>query len=148
MDHSLGWLGEHGYHIVRLDAGEWATEATMHHALAEALDFPDYYGKNLDALNDCLGDVASLAYGSREGATGLVLALDRFDRFMRQLPRAAPIVLDIFASQARVAALIGHRMLCLVRSDDPDLFVPPVGAMSVLWNPAEWLDSKRHPEEG
>lgn len=29
----------------------------LHRALAQALDFPDYYGANLDALADCLGDL-------------------------------------------------------------------------------------------
>jgi RNAse (barnase) inhibitor barstar len=28
-----------------------------HDYLAEALDFPDYYGKNLDALYDCLCEI-------------------------------------------------------------------------------------------
>lgn len=29
----------------------------LHRAFAEALAFPDYYGKNLDALYDCLTDL-------------------------------------------------------------------------------------------
>ena len=28
----------------------------VHGVFAEALDFPDYYGRNLDALHDCLTD--------------------------------------------------------------------------------------------
>lgn len=32
-----------------------ATDA--HSILAERLEFPDYYGANFDALEDCLGDV-------------------------------------------------------------------------------------------
>ena len=28
-----------------------------HDYIAEALDFPDYYGKNLDALYDCLCEI-------------------------------------------------------------------------------------------
>ncbi len=32
--------------------------ADIHELLAEALDFPEYYGMNLDALHDCLGDIS------------------------------------------------------------------------------------------
>lgn len=32
-------------------------KATLHQALAQALNFPDYYGNNLDALYDCLTDI-------------------------------------------------------------------------------------------
>lgn len=142
---SVQWLRDNSYNVVTLDAGAWNDEAAMHRAVAEALDFPDYYGENLDALNDCLSDVATYEYASSRRDAGLVLVLNRFDRFLRQDPRVAPIMLDIFASRARVAALVGHRMLCLIRSDDPDIHVLPVGATPVMWNPAEWMDSARHP---
>lgn len=32
-------------------------DALTHDALAEAFGFPTYYGRNLDALHDCLGDI-------------------------------------------------------------------------------------------
>ena len=42
---------------VFLDGEKIASAADLHRAFAGALDFPDYYGKNLDALHDCLTDV-------------------------------------------------------------------------------------------
>ncbi|MCR4886133.1 MAG: barstar family protein [Clostridiales bacterium] len=42
---------------VQLSAARWLSAAQAHVALAAALDFPEYYGKNLDALHDCLTDL-------------------------------------------------------------------------------------------
>lgn len=115
----------------------------MYDAIAVALDFPSYFGRNFDALNDCLSDVASGSYGTPEDATGLVLVLTGYDSFASKEPMMAHSVADIFASQSRQAMLYGQRMLCLLQSDDPRFTLPPVGAQTVAWNEAEWLDSKR-----
>ena len=40
-----------------IDFRRIADMAEFHRYIAEALKFPDYYGKNLDALFDCLTDV-------------------------------------------------------------------------------------------
>ena len=41
-----------------IDTGEIRTVGELHGLLSAALDFPDYYGRNLAALEDCLGEVA------------------------------------------------------------------------------------------
>lgn len=133
-----------GFRVIRLEAGQWNTERDMHRAIAAALDFPDYYGHNLDALNDCLGDVA--CYGGYDDApegAGLVLVFTDYDRFATTCPRAAQVVLDIIADQARQAAVLRRRLICLVQSNDPQIQFEPVGAMPVMWNSEEWADSKR-----
>jgi hypothetical protein len=53
---------------------------------------PDYYGGNLDALNDCLRDLVGYAYGTTREATGLLLAFAGYDAFARKRPRTAQIV--------------------------------------------------------
>ena len=42
---------------VELDGRKMDTRALAHRHIAAALGFPDYYGANLDALHDCLGDM-------------------------------------------------------------------------------------------
>jgi Barstar (barnase inhibitor) len=145
LEQAVNWLGAHGYTSVQLNAGQWASDADMHRDIATALSFPDYYGRNLAALNDCMGDVIDYQYGTTKDATGLVLAFTSYDTFAGASPRSAHALLDIIARQARCAALTGHRVLCLVQSNDPMITFEPVGAMGVLWNPAEWLDARRRP---
>lgn len=42
---------------ITLDCQSILTATALHDALAEALTFPEYYGKNLDALFDCLTEI-------------------------------------------------------------------------------------------
>ncbi len=42
-----------------LDESKIVDKATLLVELARVFGFPDYFGHNWDALNDCLGDIAS-----------------------------------------------------------------------------------------
>ena len=42
---------------VSLDGNILSDHTLVHNYLKEQLDFPEYYGKNLDALFDCLTDL-------------------------------------------------------------------------------------------
>ncbi len=42
---------------ITLDIEKMKTPEAAHRYLRDALNFPKYYGENLDALNDCLGDI-------------------------------------------------------------------------------------------
>ena len=143
LDEACAWLADHGYLLVYADAGDWGDAKDMHRELAFLLGFPNYYGGNLDALNDCLRDVAAYEYGDSPESTGLVIVLSHFDAFARTEPGTAQALLDIFASQSRSASLLGHRMMCLIQSDDPRLHFEPIGATPVMWNDSEWLDANR-----
>lgn len=45
---------------VILDASQMEKRKMAHTYLAEQLEFPEYYGHNLDALYDCLSDMTDL----------------------------------------------------------------------------------------
>jgi hypothetical protein len=143
LDETTAWLTEHGYHVTTVDAAAWSTEGDMHRAVAAALGFPDYYGHNLDALNDCMRDVVDQQYGWTRDTTGLAIAFTSYDTFATRCPRPAQIVLDILADHSRSAALIGRRLMCLVQSNDPNISFEPIGAMPVGWNDAEWPNANR-----
>src|SRR4051794_17374180 len=79
-----------GYVVDEFDCSAWGNEQQLHADLAHKLSFPEYYGRNLDALNDCLGDLDI-------PRAGRVLVLLRYDLAAQRLPRVAWHVLDIVA---------------------------------------------------
>lgn len=60
----------------------------FHDAISTALGFPSYYGRNLDALADCLSDCD----GSQ------VLLWDDWGTFARAEPRVSAVVLELLGS--------------------------------------------------
>ena len=72
-----------------LDAEAGSDVASFHSAVALTLDFPDYYGRNLDALNDCLGDLAD------RGAGVPVLWWDDWQRLAAAEPRVFEVIVDL-----------------------------------------------------
>lgn len=56
-----------------LDGSAIDSKEALHDALVYALSLPDWYGRNLDALHDCLGDV-------RESTEILLLHADALER--------------------------------------------------------------------
>lgn len=141
LDETCARLAEQGYQVTALNASAWSEEADMHQAIAAAFEFPSYYGRNLNALNDCLRDVITHEYGWDASTTGLALVLVGYDAFASACPRQAQVLLNIVADRSRETSLYGGRMMCLVQSDNPRLQFDPVGATPVLWNNAEWLNS-------
>ena len=137
LDPDVAWLRENAYQVVDFDCLEWSDVRAMHAALAKALAFPEYYGMNLDALNDCMSDVEVPA------ESGLVVVFLRFDTFASQHREAAQGLLDVLADNARTFLLFGRRLLVLAQSDDPRISFRPVGATAVGWNRKEWLDKNR-----
>src|SRR5689334_5534692 len=72
------WLANHGYVINSFECATWTTEEAMHTALAAELTFPDYYGHNLNALNDCLRDLVI------PDESGRALIFSHYDQVARQ----------------------------------------------------------------
>lgn len=138
-------LARVGYVVVELDASRWDDDDALYDDTARAFSFPDYFGRNVPALRDCLRDVATFAYGSDPKATGTAVAINHIEVLYGRDPEMAQLLLDILADTGRQALLIGHRFFVLARSGDPRLNtkIADVGATPVSWNQREWLDTSR-----
>jgi RNAse (barnase) inhibitor barstar len=137
LTEDVNWLAARGYRIDNFDCTTWHTEDDMYSAFAATLDFPDYFGRNLAALNDCLCEIEV------PETSGRVLVFRRYDAFAAKMPEVAWHVLDILESNSRTYLLFGRRLLTLLQSDDPEIQFESVGARPVSWNGREWLNKNR-----
>lgn len=130
-------LAADGYRCVSLDCSAWTSEADFHTAVASALAFPDYYGHNLDAFNDC---IKSIECGE---SRGLVLVFSHWETFARAVGDRAWVVLDIIACASRFRLVYGERLLALLHVADPELRFEPVGRVGVVLSQREWRHKAR-----
>jgi len=137
LEEDVEWLRAQGYQLDSFDCSTWSNETVMHQALSTGLDFPDYYGRNLDAFNDCISEIEI------PEESGRVLILHRYDSFSAKFPKAAWDILDIIENNSRRLLLFGRRLLALVQSDDPTISFAAVGARPPRWNRREWLNKNR-----
>lgn len=134
LGEDIEWLAAHSYRIDNFDCSTWQTEEDMYSAFAATLDFPDYFGRNLAALNDCLRDIEV------PKESGRILVFHRYDAFAVKMPEIAWHVLDILEINSRTYLLFGRRLLTLLQSNDPEIQFKSVGACPVRWNNQEWLN--------
>jgi hypothetical protein len=94
-------------HVV--DGATVRTKAEAMDAIAAALSFPDYFGRNLDALYDCLTDLSWLPEGEH------VLILGRPDVLRAHDPQAYAGVYAVLAD-AVATQPVGRRLRMLLVS--------------------------------
>jgi hypothetical protein len=124
-------LADGGYQVTPFDAARWVDKTILLDDLATSFGFPDHFGHNLDALDDCLGEVARYEYGADPAAVGSVIAIDRIDALAAIDRRLVQTLLDILAHTSRTAMLHGHRLLVIASTADPELRFDPVGATPI-----------------
>ncbi|MEX3623057.1 barstar family protein [Viridibacillus arvi] len=135
LERNLKQLECDGFEIYSFDCTLW-NEKNFHEEFASTLNFPDYYGKNLNAFNDCLSDILPKK-------TGFILTFKNYDVFTKRYPDIAYDILDIIQLNAWRNLIEGNVLLGFVQSNDGNFSMPPVGGMSPCWNSNEWLDKNR-----
>lgn len=85
-----------GWRFGRVDSVEHPGKAGFLRAVGVALGFPAYYGRNLDALADCLSDQSGLT----------VLVWDGWSELAQVDPATFAVVLEILGEHAWLAVLL------------------------------------------
>jgi RNAse (barnase) inhibitor barstar len=94
-----------GWRVAHVVSGRETGKAALLEAFKEALGLPDWFGHNLDALADCLGDVAV--------EPGTLIVWDGADDFTAADPATSRAVFTIL--RQRSAADSPARLLTLLR---------------------------------
>ena len=100
-----------GWTFAYVDGLKAQTKQEFLTQIGEALRFPEWYGKNFDALADCLTDVDS--------GNGTVVLWDGWGAFARAEPRAFSVALSVLGT--RVNADRGGPFSVLLRGEGPDV---------------------------
>ena len=99
---------ETGLDLARIDA-----QQALFERMAKALDFPDWFGRNWDALEDCLGDL------SWRGGSGHVLLFESFPR-----GDELGVLLDVLRSSAEYWAGRGRPFFAVLLDPRRELALP------------------------
>ena len=83
-----------GQVVATIDGGQIEEPRQLFAFLAEALGFPDYFGHNWDALDECLRDLSWLP------GTGYVLFVDHATRFWERGHRTAGTLVEVWLDAA------------------------------------------------
>jgi hypothetical protein len=86
--------------------------------LGVSLNFPDYFGKNWDALEDCMTDEDWLK------SSGAVIVITGIDEFVLAMPFQFNIAMDIFRDAVNYWKKLKRELLILIDSKE-DLKLPP-----------------------
>ncbi len=101
------------WEFAHVDGWKAERKAEFLEAVGEALGFPEHYGRNFDALADCLQDVRA---GDHDHA-GTLLLWDGWGTLARHDERAFRVALSVLGG--RFNADRGGRFVVLLRGEGP-----------------------------
>ncbi len=90
----LGAVKKSGLKLIRVSLKDVHDKQSLLDAIASALDFPEWFGRNWDALEDCLTDL------SWKKARGYVLLFEHGAEFARRQPHELAMAIGVLESVA------------------------------------------------
>jgi RNAse (barnase) inhibitor barstar len=143
LEEDIDKLSSEAFEIKRFDTACWKSPNTFHREFKGQLGFPEYYGMNLNALRECLGDDVSIADDG-----GLAIVLTDYDEFTKRDSSHATVILDILADRSRHLQMFGKTLIALVHTKDTEADYGNLGAVTAWWNQKEFLRDRRGQENG
>lgn len=107
-----------GLAVARIPLGSATSKESLLRAVSAALEFPDWFGENWDALEDCLTDL------SWRPAEAHLLVFERPERLPRDV---MDVFLDVLESAARKWAAEDARFFAVFADPGQGLSLPELG---------------------
>ncbi len=89
-------LEEAGIRVAEIDGESITSKLDLMAALAEALRFPEYFGANWDAVDECLRDLGR----RQDRARGHVLVIERAETLWRREPQLCGMLVRAWSEAA------------------------------------------------
>ncbi len=102
---------EYSFQFLYIDGKDVTNKAKFIKAAAETMNFPDYFGDNWDAFDDCINDLSWLS------ANGYILLYTHPDNFAKNDPSEWSIALDVFQEAVEYWAGTDIPMYVLLQTD-------------------------------
>ena len=107
LDEDVTWFIENRFDVYDMNVRNWNKEI-FHKKIKKELNFPDYYGENLNAFNDCHGDLYNDRY------KGVVIVFRQYEEFLSSDRNFAEVILDIIATESRYWLVTGKKLMELL----------------------------------
>lgn len=135
LKEDIDWFRSRGYKVYTIDCKEWNSLEDFHQSVSLNLEFPSYYGRNMDAFSD---SICELKFGNH---TGILIVLLHYNLFVEKFPKQSFYVVDDISSASRRYLIEGLKLIALIETEDYNLSIPLVGASPVCWNLREKFSS-------
>jgi RNAse (barnase) inhibitor barstar len=80
--------------ILKIDAQEISDWDSFHDVFARVFEFPDYYGRNMDAWIDCMTDVVDYSSDVVQPGEILTIHLEHSEDFRQRCPEILEALVD------------------------------------------------------
>ncbi len=136
IEKSIIELSKESFRIYHLECLNWKSKSDFHTEVAKKLGFPEYYGRNLDAFNDCISDLYPSEFNT-------AIVFWNFQVLSKMDKEFSKSILDIIQRQSRYAKKNGNQLSALIQTNNPIEIIQNIGAIDAEWNSEEWLNSSR-----
>ncbi|WP_394775306.1 barstar family protein [Flavobacterium sp.] len=117
------WLKSEDYKVIEFNCLDLSDKEIMHNTLHAQFDFPNYYGHNWDALQECLNEIEITD-------NGLVVVFNSLDKINNKI---AYNLIDIFVSSAQRHRIFSEILLILIKVENRNFTLNPFGASNFFW---------------